>query len=215
MEIFKPTSWNNWERFYRANFINSLTGFKSATLIGSINDRSVANLGIFSSIVHLGSDPALIGYFNRPEESSPHTLNNIRNNGFYTMNHIGTLFIDRAHQTSAKYPEGLSEFGQVGLTPQYEEGYTVPFVKESKLKYLLSLKEVIPIKLNNTFLVIGQLECVLLEKPIIEFDGLLSLDKIDTVTCNGSTAYYNTSLIDRFEYAKPYLPLKSIIESVK
>ena len=52
----------SWERFYRANFINSLTGFKSVNLIGTVNTTGQANLGIFSSIVHIGSNPPLLGY---------------------------------------------------------------------------------------------------------------------------------------------------------
>jgi hypothetical protein len=34
----------SWERFYRGNFINSLSGFKSASLIGTINKNEQTNL---------------------------------------------------------------------------------------------------------------------------------------------------------------------------
>ena len=74
MQQFTPAEWQSWERFYRANFINSLTGFKSSSLIGTINAQGVPNLGMFSSMVHIGSDPALIGYINRPVAAAPHTL---------------------------------------------------------------------------------------------------------------------------------------------
>ena len=151
MQQFTPAEWQSWERFYRANFINSLTGFKSASLIGTINAQGVPNLGMFSSIVHIGSDPALIGYINRPLAAAPHTLANIKANGFYTLNHIHASFVDKAHQTSAKYPDEVNEFTEVGLTEEYLEGINVPFVKESPIKYLLSLKEIIPIELNATF----------------------------------------------------------------
>ena len=97
MQQFTPAEWQSWERFYRANFINSLTGFKSASLIGTINAQGVPNLGMFSSMVHIGSDPALIGYINRPLAAAPHTLANIKSNGFYTVNHIHPSFVDKAH----------------------------------------------------------------------------------------------------------------------
>ena len=211
MEMLTPNHWNSWDRFYKANFINSLTGFKSATLIGSVNEQGVTNLSIFSSIVHLGSNPALIGYINRPEAASPHTLSNIRSTGFYTMNHITESFVDKAHQSSAKYPEGVSEFEEVGLTPHFEKGFIAPFVKESQLKFMLSLQDIIPIQLNNTFLVIGKLEFVLAEDAAISSDGLLQLDKMNSISGNGSNAYYATNLIDRFEYAKPDLPIRKLI----
>jgi flavin reductase (DIM6/NTAB) family NADH-FMN oxidoreductase RutF len=204
MQQFTPVEWQSWERFYRANFINSLTGFKSASLIGTINAQSVPNLGMFSSMVHIGSDPALIGYINRPLAAAPHTLANIMANSFYTVNHIHASFVDKAHQTSAKYPDGVNEFAEVGLTEEYFDGISVPFVKESSIKYLLSLKEVVPITLNDTFLVIGQLEQVLIDPSLQPTaDGFLELDQIGSICSNGLDAYYKTTLIDRYAYAKP------------
>lgn len=216
MQQFTPTEWQSWERFYRANFINSLTGFKSASLIGTINAQGVPNLGMFSSMVHIGSDPALIGYINRPVAAAPHTLANIRSNGFYTVNHIHPSFVDKAHQTSAKYPDEVNEFKEVGLTEEYLEGINVPFVKESAIKYLLSLKEIVPITLNDTFLVIGQLEQVLIDPSLqTTADGFLELDQIGSICSNGLDAYYNTTLIERYAYAKPYEPIQKLILNKK
>lgn len=216
MQQFTPTEWQSWERFYRANFINSLTGFKSASLIGTINAQGVPNLGMFSSMVHIGSDPALIGYINRPVAAAPHTLANIKSNGFYTVNHIHPSFVDKAHQTSAKYPDEENEFKEVGLTEEYLEGINVPFVKESSIKYLLSLKEIVPITLNATFLVIGQLEQVLIDPSLQPTaDGFLELDQIGSICSNGLDAYYNTTLIERYAYAKPYEPIQKLIPNKK
>jgi flavin reductase (DIM6/NTAB) family NADH-FMN oxidoreductase RutF len=159
---------------------------------------------MFSSMVHIGSDPALIGYINRPVAAAPHTLANIKANGFYTVNHINASFLDKAHQTSAKYPDEVNEFTEVGLTEEYLDGIHVPFVKESAIKYLLSLKEIVPITLNDTFLVIGQLEQVMISPSLHPTsDGFLELDQAGSICSNGLDAYYNTSLIDRYTYAKP------------
>ena len=67
-----------YDRFTRANLINSLSGFKSASLIGTVNKNGEANLAIFSNIVHIGADPAFVGFLNRPLEAAPHTLSNIQ-----------------------------------------------------------------------------------------------------------------------------------------
>jgi flavin reductase (DIM6/NTAB) family NADH-FMN oxidoreductase RutF len=211
MQQFTPAEWQSWERFYRANFINSLTGFKSASLIGTINAQGVPNLGMFSSIVHIGSDPALIGFINRPIAAAPHTLANIKTNGLYTVNHIQASFLDKAHQTSAKYPDEVNEFTEVGLTEEYIDGVKVPFVKESPIKYLLSFKEIIPITLNATFLVIGQLEQVLIDTSFQPTsDGFLHLDQAGSICSNGLDAYYHTELIDRYDYAKPGIPVQKM-----
>ncbi len=211
MQQFTSAEWQSWERFYRANFINSLTGFKSASLIGTINAQGVPNLGMFSSMVHIGSDPALIGYINRPVAAAPHTLANIKANGFYTVNHIHPNFLAQAHQTSAKYPDEVNEFSEVGLAEEYIAGVQVPFVQESHIKYLLSLKEIIPIELNDTFLVIGQLEQVLIDPSLQPTtDGFLHLDQAGSICSNGLDAYYKTELIDRYAYAKPDKPVSKL-----
>lgn len=210
MNIISSSSIQSWERFYRANFINSLTGFKSLSLIGTINSEGQTNLGVFSSIVHIGSDPALVGYINRPTKAAPHTLANIQATGVYTINHVHPTFLERAHQSSAKYPEQVSEFEEVGLTPEFLENMKAPFVKESSVKYALSLKEVIPISLNNTFLVIGEIQRVKLEDDILLEDGFLSLDKAASLCSNGIDGYYSTQLIDRYEYAKPGVDPKKL-----
>jgi flavin reductase (DIM6/NTAB) family NADH-FMN oxidoreductase RutF len=200
-----------WERFYRANFINSLTGFKSVSLIGTVNANGDPNLGVFSSIVHIGSDPALIGYINRPRKAAPHTLANVEQTGVYTINHIHPSFLEKAHQTSAKYPEGVSEFAEVGLTPDYKEGFSAPFVKESQVKYALSLAEIIPIRHNATFLVIGKVHSVILQDTLVQEDGFIQLQQAETVCSNGIDGYYKTSLLGRYSYAKPGIaPVKVV-----
>ncbi len=203
MQIFTSSTIQAWERFYRANFVNSLTGFKSVSLIGTINKKGQCNLGVFSSLVHIGSDPALVGYINRPIKAAPHTIANIQATGMYTINHIHPSFLERAHQTSAKYPEEVNEFEEVGLTAEFLESLPAPFVKESKIKYALTLEEIIPIKLNDTFLVIGKIQQAILEDGILLPDGFLELDKALSVCSNGIDGYYSTRLIDRYQYAKP------------
>lgn len=212
MTIYNTTHIESWERFYRANFINSLTGFKSVNLIGTINTDGQINLGIFSSIVHIGSNPALIGYINRPIKAAPHTLANIKATEIYTINHIHPTFLQKAHQTSAKYEDGVSEFEEVGLTPEFQENIKAPFVKESNIKYALSLQEIIPIQLNETFLVIGKVISIQIEQDIVSKDGFLQLDKANTLCSNGIDGYYSTELLDRYQYAKPGTLSQKIIE---
>ncbi len=96
MALYSTSDIESWERFYRAKFINSLTGFKSVNLIGTVNKNGHTNLGIFSSIVHIGSNPPLVGYINRPVKATPHTLVNIMATGVYTINQINTYFVVKA-----------------------------------------------------------------------------------------------------------------------
>lgn len=192
-----------WERFYRANFINCLTGFKAVSLIGTVNADGQPNLGVFSSVVHLGSDPALIGFINRPLAAAPHTIDNIKATGVYTINHIHPAIAAQAHQSSAKYPVEVNEFKEVELTEYYLPNLVAPFVKESHVKYALSLVEIVPITHNNTFLVIGKVTDVMLADNLIQADGFLALEQAESLASLGVDAYYTTQRLARYGYAKP------------
>ncbi len=211
MASYTTSHIESWERFYRTNFINSLTGFKSVNLIGTVNELGQTNLGIFSSIVHIGSNPPLVGYINRPVKAAPHTLANIQATGVYTINHIHPPFVHQAHQTSAKYEAGISEFEEVGLTPEFQENIPVPFVKESRIKYALSLQQIIPIELNDTFLVIGKIISIQIDNDIVSKDGFLQLEKATSICSNGIDGYYTTELIKRYSYAKPGIQPQKIV----
>lgn len=200
----------NWSRFYRANFINSLSGFKSASLIGSINQLGQTNLAIFSNIIHLGADPALIAFQNRPKEAASHTIGNIEATSVYTINHITPNMIKQAHQTSAKYTLEQSEFNETGLTPIFKEGILAPFVAESVIKYALKLEEIIAIKQNGTYLVIGSITDIFIDQAFVKEDGFIDANKAKSICSLGIDAYYTTILVDRLSYAKPNEPLVSI-----
>lgn len=198
-----------WSRIYRANFVNSLSGFKPVSLIATLNKAGQPNLAIFSNIVHLGADPALIGFINRPREAAPHTLKNIEETGFYTINHIQPALTDKAHQTSAKYAEDINEFDAVGLTAAYKDGFMVPYVAESHVQMALSLSEIIPLS-NGTFLVVGALEHAYVNEQAVASDGFIELSKEGSIVSAGLDAYYTTTPLKRFSYAKADQPLSQI-----
>jgi flavin reductase (DIM6/NTAB) family NADH-FMN oxidoreductase RutF len=193
---------SKFDRFYRANLINSLSGFKSVSLIGTINRSNQSNLAIFSNIVHLGADPALVGFVNRPLAAASHTIANIQSTGFFTINHLNTEIIAASHQTSAKYPKEVSEFDACKLTLEYSELFPAPYVKESRIKYGCKLKEIMPITLNNTFFVIGEIEEIHFDDNIIAADGFLRIDLADSICSLGIDGYYKTEFIKRLPYAK-------------
>jgi len=189
--------------------VNSLSGFKPVSLIATVNKAGQPNLAIFSNIVHLGADPALIGFINRPKEAAPHTIKNIEETGFYTINHILPAFVEKAHQTSAKYADGVNEFDTVGLTAVHKDGFSVPYVAESRVQMALSLSEIIPLS-NGTFLVVGALEHAYVNEQSVASDGFIELSKEGSIVSSGLDAYYTTKPLQRFTYAKADQPLTEV-----
>ncbi len=112
----------------RAAFINSLSGYKPANLIGTADAAGNTNLAIMSSVVHLGSHPPLLALVIRPGGEERHTLANILSTGHYSINHVTAGMVEAAHQTAARYHRDVSEFDATGLTPKWREGFPAPLV---------------------------------------------------------------------------------------
>jgi|TARA_B110000438_G_scaffold129095_1_gene125411 flavin reductase (DIM6/NTAB) family NADH-FMN oxidoreductase RutF len=203
MQSFKKTDINKMSKIYRLNLINSITGYKSANLIGTKTNDNINNVAVFSSVIHLGSNPPLIGFILRPTTVPRHTYENIHKYGCFTLNQISKSQIKSAHQTSAKYPKENSEFKETGLKYDFKDGIEAPFVKNSPIQVGCSYINEYDIKENNTIFIIGKIEAIYVNKNLLLDDGLVQLDKGGIVAINGLDAYALPKLIERFSYARP------------
>jgi flavin reductase (DIM6/NTAB) family NADH-FMN oxidoreductase RutF len=186
----------------KLKLINSVTGIKPANLIGTINNEGQTNLAVFSSIVHLGSKPALLGFISRPQTAEVgHTFRNIQENGYYTINHIQPDFVKNAHYTSAKFDSKISEFKRCNLSEEYNGDFKAPFVKESTFKMGMKFKEAIDIKLNGTILVIGEIEHLIFPDTAMA-DNDIDLEVTNSVGISGLNSYYSLSKIEKYPYAE-------------
>jgi flavin reductase (DIM6/NTAB) family NADH-FMN oxidoreductase RutF len=209
--IFSGNDILQMETRIRAAFMNSLSGFKSASLIGSIDSKGNTNLAIFSSVIHLGSNPALIGFINRPDSTSRHTLENILETKCFTINHVNKEIYKKAHQTSARYAKEVSEFDATGLTTQFHTLLQAPYVKESHIKYGLEFAEKHELKINGTVLIIGRVLEVIIPDNCLLPHGAIDIEKAETITISGLDCYHTTDLLSRLTYAKPGILPEEII----
>ena len=190
------------DRVNKLKIINSVTGIKPANLIGTINDNGQTNLAIFSSIVHLGSDPALLGFIARPLTAEVgHTYANIRANNSYTINHIHPHFIKNAHYTSAKFEANISEFERCNLKEEYVNNFKAPFVQESTFKMGMKFVEAIDIKHNGTKLIIGEIEHLIIPDNAV-VDGDIDLEATNSVGISGLNSYYSLTKIHKHPYVR-------------
>lgn len=194
----------NMGRIERLNLVNALSGIKPVQLIGTRSQDGADNLAIFNSVVHIGSNPPLLGFILRPDQSHRRdTFSNLSESGFFTLNHVHRTFLRQAHYTSAKFPEGQSEFEACELTPQWIGDFPAPFVAESKLKIGLEYKQQIPIEINGTSLVLGQVVVIDMPDYLMEEVGHLNLSLIDDIGISGLNTYYSVEKIARLPYARP------------
>lgn len=201
MKHFTAADLPGLEQRYRTNLINSITGFKPVSLVGTISRDGITNLAVFSQVFHIGADPALIGLLVRPHTTPRHTLENIERTGYFTLNHIRAEFLHEAHHTSARWNE--SEFYACGLSPWFSKKFKAPYVEEAQVRLGLKLEETHTLAINNTIMVIGSLQEIWLPENCLGADGFVDLEAAGSLTSSGLDAYHTTQKVARLPYAKP------------
>ena len=191
------------EKFNRINLMNSITGISPANLIGTISNDFIENLAIFSSIVHIGSNPPLMGFILRPTKKNRRdTYENIIETNKFTINHINSDMVERSHYTSVKFDKNESEFQKCRLTAEYLNNFQAPYVKESYAKVGLELEDIQSIKSNGCRLIIGRVERLYVPDSAIYKNGNIQLDLSNSIGVGGLNTYYSLDKIAEYPYAR-------------
>lgn len=200
------------EKIERLNLINSCTGYKSANLLATKSLNGKSNVAIFSSVTHLGSNPPMIGFITRPTTVPRDTYKNIRETGYFTVNHITVDMIEDAHHTSANYDLGVSEFDKTNLEEEYKLDIEIPFVQGSPVQLYCKYVNEYYIKENDTIHVIASIENIFFNEDLEHKDGWLQIDRGNVVALNGLDGYCLPKLVDRFHYARKEHPTTSFLK---
>ena len=197
------------EKVPRLNLVNSCTGYKSTNLIATKSIDGQSNVAIFSSVTHLGSEPPLIGFIMRPTTVPRDTYKNIKETGYFSVNHVTVDMIEDAHHTSANYDLGISEFDKTNLKEEYKTDIEIPFVKGSPVQLYCKYVNEYYIKENDTIHIIASIENLFFDENLQHEDGWLQIDKGNVIALNGLDGYCLPKLVDRFQYARKDIPSKS------
>ena len=95
LETIKVEEFKEIDRHEFTTFFNALSGAKPAYLIGS-GEGEDENLAIFNSIIHIGANPPLLGFIQRPTTVDRHTYQNILKYKHYSFNLITEDFFEEA-----------------------------------------------------------------------------------------------------------------------
>ncbi|OYX26558.1 MAG: flavin oxidoreductase, partial [Flavobacteriales bacterium 32-35-8] len=179
------------------------SGYKSANLIGTKSANGISNVAIFSSVIHLGSEPALLGFILRPTTVARNTYDNIKETGVYTINHVHQAIVEEAHHTSAKYDASISEFDMTTLEEDYLNHFHAPYVKDAPVQMGMKYVEEYPIKENGTILLIGEIQHLNINDPLLKEDGFVNLSEANVVAINGLDGYAMPISQTRLAYQRP------------
>ncbi len=194
---------DEFSHLYKINLMNSISGYKPANLIATKSNDNITNVAVFSSVVHYGSSPAILGFVLRPTTVVRNTYNNIKETGYYTINAINEAIIEEAHHTSAKYPSEISEFDKTALSEEFKNDFYAPFVAESPLQIGMKFLEEHHIKANGTILVLGEVTDLYFKDSMLSEDGFLNLSKEKVAAINGLDTYMVAENYKRLSYQRP------------
>ncbi|WP_088323564.1 flavin reductase family protein [Polaribacter tangerinus] len=203
MAFFTRKDIDKLEKIYKINLINSCSGFKSANLLGSISKEGITNVAVFSSVIHLGSNPPTLGFILRPTTVPRNTYKNIQELGTFTINHIYEDIIDDAHHTSAKYAEEISEFDVTNLEEEYKGAFKAPFVKNAPVQMSMKFIEEIYVPSNDVMLIVSQIEELYVNDQLLQKDGLINLSNGKIATINGLDTYAIPKFKKQLSYQRP------------
>jgi len=203
MKVYNSSDIKDLEKLFRTNLINSIPGYKPLQLLGTVNEAGVTNLSLINSVFHLGANPPLLGMVLRPQRAENDTLANIKQTGIYTLNNILPAWYQQAHQASATYPSGVSEFEACGFEADHIDEFKAPFVKQSTIKLGLQLREIVDMSINGTTIIVGEIIHIMLDEDLVGHDGAVNHFNAETVTVVGLDSYYTAQPLARLAYAKP------------
>lgn len=194
------------EGIFRTNLLNSISGIKSANLIGTTSTDGLTNLAIFNSVMHIGANPPLLSIIVRPHSVERHTYENIKSTGYFTINAVDKSLLERAHLTSGKFAKEVSEFIMCDIKPSFSNLHPAPYVQESPIQIGLRIEEEHLIKSNQTILLIGRIIEIRFPNGGINENGFLEVKKLKLLGVNGLNNYCEIHKVKTM----PYISKKSI-----
>lgn len=195
----------------RARFFNTLSGVKSAFLVGTQDENKRENLAIFSSLFHLGANPPLMGFVLRPTSVDRHTYDNIVETKCFSLNCPPFGFAANAHLSSARFKKEESEFDHCEFKSEQRGELPCPHVAESPISWTMKLVRIIDVKENGTHIIIGSVEEVFLKDELLGEDQGVQYGKADPLLCVGLDQYLRLSQESvQFPYAKAHMSVDEL-----
>lgn len=203
---------------------NSKTGFDFETLnaheryklmIGTVIPRPIAlvttvdedgriNAAPFSFFNCLSADPPILalGVENNPDMSFKDTAHNIRMTEVFTVNIVSFAIAEQMHTCAAKYPRGVDELKEVGLTALPGEKIAAPYIKEAPAAF--ECRRHVTLELGKSRqIIMGEIVYAHYQEGIV--DDRLHVDPagIDSIARLGGDTC--STIRDRFDMLTPKL----------
>ncbi len=188
-------------------------------LLGAVSPRPIAfastvdvdgnvNLSPFSFFNVFSANPPIMIFSPARRvrgNTTKHTLDNAMATKEVVINIVSYAMVQQMSLSSAEYPKGVNEFEKAGFTEVASETVTPPSVKESPVSFECKVNEVIHLGAEGGAgnLIICEVTKIHLDTNILDENGKIDPNKIDTVARMGGNWYSRASGNAIFEIPKP------------
>jgi len=138
------------------------------------------------------------------DNTTKHTLENILITKEVVINIVNYDMVQQMSLSSTEYPDGVNEFLKSGLTEVASDIVKPPRVKEAPVHFECKVNDVIALGNEGGAgnLIIAEVVKLHIKETILDADGKIDANRIDTVARMGGN-WYNRSREGMFEVIKP------------
>lgn len=188
-------------------------------LLGSISPRPIAfastvdtdgnvNLSPFSFFNVFSANPPIMIFSPARRvrgNTTKHTLDNAMATKEVVINVVNYAMVQQMSLSSSEYGQGVNEFDKAGFTEVPSETVKPPRVKESPVSFECKVNEIVHLGTEGGAgnLIICEVTKIHLDTNILDNNGKIDPNKIDTVARMGGSWYSRASGNSIFEIPKP------------
>ncbi len=175
--------------------------------VSSCNADGLANLAPYSFFNGIGANPPTLMFsaVNRRDGSKKDTVANIETQKEFVVNIVSHANRESMNLSSADFPSDESEFDACKLTRGDSEYVKVPYVKEASIHMECSLNQIVHLGEGSLAanVIFGNILKVHIDDAILDADGAVDPEKLDTIGRLGGSSYSRTT--ERFDIPRPTL----------
>lgn len=173
-------------------------------LVTTVDENGNVNAAPFSFFNCLSADPPILalGVENNPDMSFKDTGHNIRMTEVFTVNIVSFAIAEAMHVCAAKYPRGVDELKEAGLTAMPGTKIAAPYIKEAPAAF--ECRRHVTLELGKSRqIIMGEIlfahygEGIVDERLHVDPAGIDAIARLGGDTCS--------TIRDRFEMLTPKL----------
>ncbi len=173
-------------------------------LVTTVDEHGGYNAAPFSFFNCLSADPPIlaIGVENNPDMSFKDTGHNIRMTEVFTVNIVSHAIAEAMHVCGTKYPRGIDELKQAGLTAMKGEKVASPWIKEAPAAF--ECRRHVTLELGKSRqIIMGEIVFAHYHEGAVDKELSVDPNVIDAIARLGGDVC--STIRDRFEMLTPKL----------